>query len=519
MTHRTFGGLGWIGLYVIGLVVCGAAALRIQSPGYMDADYYYATAQQLIDGQGLTEPFLWNHLDDPASLPHVSHLYWMPLPSLLSAGGMLLMGANFRAAQFPFILLAAALPPLAAFFCQRLSRDVGLAWMAGLFAAFPGFFLPFLVTVDSFAAFAIAGGLSLWLMAISVRHPKLGRWFLTGLLIGVGSLARADGLLLLTIGALAVVWSGRRRVSGGLLLVLGFLTIMAPWWARNLAATGTALNPGSQRLLWMLSYDDLFAFPASQLTFERWWEAGLQAAAQARIEALSTNIQRLVAEGGIIFLAPFMVVGAMLKWQHPFVRLGTLYLTALFIVMTIIFPFVGPRGALFHSMAAVMPMLWALAPIGIRAGINWLGARRSWDGEEAWRVLGTSAVVLAVLLTVGLYANRFYLEGDSWNASAQTYKAVAASISDGGDSVVAVNNPPGFFAYSQIPAVVIPNGTENALRAVVDSYAVRWVVLEANHPQGLNALYSEPESVEWLKLYGTVSESGGKAVYVLEVAR
>ena len=29
-------------LYAIGLLVYGAAALRVESPGYMDADYYYA---------------------------------------------------------------------------------------------------------------------------------------------------------------------------------------------------------------------------------------------------------------------------------------------------------------------------------------------------------------------------------------------------------------------------------------------------------------------------------------------
>ena len=509
----------WLILYVVGLVAYGAAALRIQSPGYMDADYYFATALQLVDGHGLTEPFLWNYLDNPAGLPHASHLYWMPLPSLLSAGSMLLLGTDFRAAQLPFILLAATLPPLAAFFCERLSRGGALAWMAGLFAAFPGFFLPFLVTVDSFASFAIAGSLSLWLMARSVRDPAPGRWFLTGLWIAIGSLARADGLLLLAIGALAVIWSGRRRPTGALLLMIGFLAIMAPWWARNVAAIGSPLNPGSQRLLWMLGYDDLFAFPASQLTFARWWEAGLQAAALARLAALSTNIQRLIAEGGMIFLTPFMVVGAIRKWQHPFVRLGTLYLVALFAVMTLIFPFVGPRGALFHSMTAVMPMLWALAPIGIRAGISWLGAKRGWDRIEAWRVFGTSAVLLAVLLTVVLYANRFSEEGDPWNASAQTYRAVAATISEGSPSVVAVNNPPGFFVYSQLPAVVIPNGPENVLRDVVDFYRVRWIVLEANHPQGLDSLYSEPESLRWLVLHQTIADSKGEPVYVLEIVR
>jgi hypothetical protein len=508
-----------LALYAIGLLVYGAAALRVESPGYMDADYYYATALQLIDGQGLTEPFLWNYLDDPTGLPHISHLYWMPLPSMIAAGTMLLGDSVFRTAQLPFILLAAVLPPLSATYSHRLTRDARLAWMAGLFAAFPGFFLPFLVTIDSFAVFAIVGSASLWLMGRSVREPTIARWFISGLLIGIGALARADGLLLLSVGLLAVFWSSQRRISGSLALGLGVLAVMGPWWARNLAETGALLNPGSQRLLWMLEYDDLFAFPASDLTFARWWEAGLLAAAQARLAALSTNVQRLTAEGGMIFLAPFMLVGAIRKWRHPFVRLGIVYLGGLFVIMTLIFPYVGPRGALFHSMSAVMPMLWALAPLGIRTGVFWLGAKRNWDRRQAWQVFGTSAVVLAVLLTIGLYATRFFGEGDAWNASAQTYIAAAASIADGPESIVAVNNPPGFFAHSQISAVVIPSGTEQTFRKVVGSFDVGWVVLEANHPPSLNSLYADPNSATWLTLVETIQAPGGQQVHIFRVNR
>ena len=463
-----------LALYAIGLLVYGAAAFRVESPGYMDADYYYATALQLIDGQGLTEPFLWNYLDDPAGLPHISHLYWMPLPSMIAAGSMLLGDSTFRFAQLPFVLLAALLPPLSATYSHRLTRDGRLAWMAGLFAAFPGFFLPFLVTIDSFAVFAIVGSVSLWLLGRSVKEPTIARWFISGLLIGIGALARAGG---------------------------------------------SFLNPGSQRLLWMLEYDDLFAFPASDLTFARWWEAGLLPAAQARLGALSTNVQRLTAEGGLILLVPFMVIGAVRKWRHPFVRLGIVYLGGLFVIMTLIFPFVGPRGALFHSMSAVMPMLWAIAPLGIRTGVFWLGARRNWDRRQAWRVFGTSAVVLAVLLTLGLYATRFFGEGDSWNASAQTYLAVAATIPEGDNSVVAVNNPPGFFAHSQISAVVIPSGTEQTLKKVVESFNVGWVVLEANHPSGLDSLYADPGSATWLTLVETVQTPGSNPVLILRVDR
>jgi hypothetical protein len=170
-------------------------------------------------------------------------------------------------------------------------------------------------------------------------------------------------------------------------------------------------------------------------------------------------------------------------------------------------------------MSAVMPMLWALAPLGIRTGVFWLGAKRNWDRRQAWQVFGTSAVVLAVLLTIGLYATRFFGEGDAWNASAQTYIAAAASIADGPESIVAVNNPPGFFAHSQISAVVIPSGTEQTFRKVVGSFDVGWVVLEANHPPSLNSLYADPNSATWLTLVETIQAPGGQQVHIFRVNR
>src|ERR1044071_5600910 len=64
-------------LFGIGLIVPFTVS-RFQSlPGYMDADYYFSGGVQLAEGHGFTEPYLWNYLDDPVSLPHPSHTYWM----------------------------------------------------------------------------------------------------------------------------------------------------------------------------------------------------------------------------------------------------------------------------------------------------------------------------------------------------------------------------------------------------------------------------------------------------------
>ncbi|MDO9130603.1 MAG: hypothetical protein Q7U34_12130, partial [Anaerolineales bacterium] len=62
-------------LALFGLIVSGSIAAFQSVPGYMDADYYYAGGLQLAAGRGFTEPYLWNYLDDPASLPHPSHAY------------------------------------------------------------------------------------------------------------------------------------------------------------------------------------------------------------------------------------------------------------------------------------------------------------------------------------------------------------------------------------------------------------------------------------------------------------
>lgn len=515
-------GLGWrtwLALYIIGLLAYGLAAIKVSTPGYMDADYYFVTAGRLQAGQGLTEPFLWNYLDDPQGIPHPSHLYWMPLPSFIASGGMEVLGPGFRSAQLPFILIAAFLPPLAAYYCWQLTKEIGLIWMAALFAAFPGFFLPFLVTTDSFALFAITASLALWVLGGAVRSHKWWSWLVGGLLIGIGSLARADGMLLLLPALLAVIWSRQRRLVKGASLAAGFLAVMGPWWLRNLSEIGVMLNPGSGRLLWMLAYDDLFAYPADQLTFQRWLQAGMRQAFASRLVALGTNLQRLVAEGGLIFLAPFMIVGAARKWGRLTIRLTVIYLAALFLVFTFVFPFIGPRGALFHSMAGVMPLLWALAPLGLRVGIEWLGRKRRWKRRESWRVLGIAAVALAALLTIGLYANRFLATDDQWNASASTYAAVADLLPNGEGELVAVNNPPGLVAHSHQKAVVIPNGPVNVLREVSDRYGVHSIVLEANHPEGLAELYAEPEAEQWLRLVETLEDAAGRPVHVLEVLR
>src|SRR5437763_13431747 len=80
---------GW-SLCAAALLVNVLASRFISQPGYTDAYYYFGGARELALGQGLREPYLWNYLAplaalDPRAPLWPSHLYWMPLVSIVAA--------------------------------------------------------------------------------------------------------------------------------------------------------------------------------------------------------------------------------------------------------------------------------------------------------------------------------------------------------------------------------------------------------------------------------------------------
>ena len=188
------------------LILLGIAAFE-QVPGYMDADYYLATGKQIAAGNGFSEPFLWNYLDDPDGLPHPSHTYWMPLVSLLAALLPSLSGLDsWWAVRIPFVLIGACIPPVTASLAYSVTSRRPLALTSGVLAAFSGFYLPFIPTTDTFAPYILTGGLFL---IVTIRYhtstkPSLLTPLLLGILAGIMHLARADGLSWLVIAFLVI---------------------------------------------------------------------------------------------------------------------------------------------------------------------------------------------------------------------------------------------------------------------------------------------------------------------------
>jgi hypothetical protein len=496
----------------------------------MDADYYFSGGVQLAEGHGFTEPYLWNYLDDPVSLPHPSHTYWMPLASIVSALGMWLTGqSTYGAGRFPFILLSACVPLLTAALAFNVSRQRRLAMVSGLLSIFSLYYAPFMPVPDNYALYMLLGSMFLLLA------PRRDKWIpiALGALAGLMTLARSDGLLWLGLAGLTVMWKSTHQETGtkntfkegltlivpaGLLVIVGYLLTMGLWHVRNINLFGSFLTPGGGRLLWLQNYNQTFIYPAESLTRESFLKAGWNSALQNRIRAFSANFGNAFGAQGGIFLFPFMLVGLWQLRRDLRTRIAVTGWLLLFAVMTVIFPFAGSRGSFFHAGAAFQPYWWVAAPIGLDAVISWARNRGQFTDKNAPYVLQGVLVLLAIFMTI--YLVNFRVIASGWAKDDFIYPSVEKLLLEKGiqpSDVVIVRNPPGYFLASGRPSVSLPVGDESTILSVAKKYDARYLVLEKGGTfDTIQELYDEPQSNPAFIYIGEVNEA---KLYRIEVAR
>lgn len=496
------------------------------SPGYMDAEYYFIGGSNLAQGNGFIENILWNYLEDPIGIPHPSHGYWMPLASILAAFGLIVaQSEQFAAAQFVFILIGSLLPPLTTYLCFQLTKDLASAILAGGLAILSGFYLPFMTTSDTFAIYAVFGAL----FFIVLSEPLISRRFLApiaiGLIAGLMHLARTDGVLWLGFGLLGVIGStdlryvaGKKKakayLEGCILVIGGYLVIMGPWFFRNLQVFNSPLAPGGSFSLWILNYDETFIFPAQQLTIERWLSSGLGAILEARRWAIGINLQRSIAEQGMIFLTPLILFGLWQYRKDQRIQLGIFAWLCTFSIMTFVFPYQGARGGFFHSSAALLPLLWSATTIGFDSILEWANRVRNWNIREARIVFSIAILCFTLFLTIFNGWSKFAKDGkgiSAWEKNYITYQQAEAAINEFGavnQEIVMTINPPGYYESTNRPAIAIPDGDILTMLEVANKYGAIYLVLEKDHPKGLDNLYRNPHlQIEGIKYLSSIDDT------------
>lgn len=505
----------YLALFVLEIVIILVVGSFQKSPGYMDAEYYYSGGIRLAEGYGFSEEILWNYLDDPQGLPHPSHGYWMPLASILSAIGMIILNkVSFNAGRIVLILIASFIPVVTTAISFQINKRRDFALLSGILAALPAFYLSYLSTTDTFGITMILGGLFMFGTGTKLSKQSywrsIGKCFGLGILAGLMHLARVDGIIWIGIFTifLGISWLedskqsnqkyGKDYVLFFFMGVLGYLLIMGPWVARNYAEFGSLLSPGGGKSLWITSYDELYSYPASSLTNSHWVQSGWDNIIKARIWAGWINLQSTIVVEGEIFLAPLIIWGLWKYRKIIQVKIALITWLLIFIIMTLIFPFQGARGGFFHSSGSIQPFLWAVAPVGLNEFILWGQKVRHWNYPQAKVVFQWGMIFLGCFLSIVMVTKRV-IGGDlfnpEWNNGAKTairFEEIISEITSSKDDIVMINNPPGYYIVSRRPCIVIPNGDIKQVVSAGQRYNAKYLILEENHPTGLDNLYDNP---------------------------
>jgi hypothetical protein len=496
-----------------------ASALPILKPGYMDAYYYYHVAENIYKGRGFVEDFIWNYLDDPRGIPHPSHLYWMPLPSILVYISFLIFGPSYRSSQLPFILLSSFLPLVTYYISYETSRNPRHALCAALFTIFSGFYIAYWVSPDNFSPFALTASLSLLSMGKALKGNLRSsfKWFaISGVLIGLSHLSRSDGFLLLFVLPLALPFqSGRRKkLICYLLLLACYLLTMSPWFYRNLRVVGSPLPVGGIKTLFLRDYDDFFSY-GKELTLRSYIAWGWKPILLSKLQAAWINLQTILAVDLMIFLPPFAAIGLWRLRRREGHLPFLVYSALLYLAMTLAFTFPGYRGGMLHSSCSLLPFLYASSMVGLDDVIGCVKRLRpNWEVEVARRFFSFGFVALAILLSALLYRRSL-----SWNERDVAYSEIADWLDDNAppDAIVMVNNPPSFHYHSRRPCVVVPNEELSVVIEVCRRYGVDYLILDKNRPLPLALPYEIGD--ERLTLLATFEDETGRPIKLYRCVR
>ena len=499
----------------------------------MDASYTQHVGSNLARGRGFVQDIAWNYLEEPTMLPAPSNLYWLPLPSILAGISMALFGISYRAAQIPFILLS-LIPPLFAFYLARriYVRD-DYAWMAGLLAAFSGFYTIYWVSPDNFTPFAVTADFALLFLALGVLQGDWKKFFLAGIFIGLSQLARADALLLLFVAPI-LYFLNRKQFSSApmfpfLALVGGLALILAPWLIRNYFVVGSLFAPGGARTLFLLNYDEFFSFDVSRLTFQRYLDWGIGNILASKFDALGFVLLVLLFGVWQIFLAPFAALGFWKLRARVEMQAALIYLALLVLAMAFVFTFPATHGSMLHSATALVAFGAVAVPPGLDAVIAWVGKRRRrWDVSLAQQVFRAGAVALALFFSLYLYAQGVWIPPSKdattplWNQRDIEYAALDRELDARNvpnDSPIITVDPPSFINQTERRSIYLPTESVNAIFDAARQFDAHYLVLQFDKPLTMHALYEGRATIDGLTPLATTQDALGRAVTLFEIRR
>ena len=518
-------------LFLFALGVRLATATLFGDPAYPDSFYYVEVARQLAGGHGFSIDFIWNFVDvggrlpaaSQALLPIPSNAHWMPLAALVQVPFIWLLGPTALASALPFWLCSAAVPPVTWWIARDAGLPRSLALGAAVLVAIPGAVTPYLGQPDNFALFMLLGTLSLWACARGLRGSR--RAFVAGgLLVGLATLARNDGVLLGVPFALAFVVDLARKPRASrigwvpaIACAAGFLVVVSPWFLRQFAVFGSLMpSAANGRITFITDYRQLYSV-STETSLSTFLSQGLGPLLASRVGGLTSALGIFIAMPLLGFLAPFTVVGTWLRRRDPAFVPWIIYALTLFAFSGLVFAVHVPYGTFLHSAVALIPHAFLLSMVGIGGAVEWVARHRtSWNPARATAVFSGMAVGV---VAVGAVAATF-ITVKQWRAEQDVRLDVAAAL-DAYPATDRVMSPDagGYRYIAGRAGIVTPDDPLPVVEQALREYGVRWLVLERDHiTPSLAPLLAGIERPEWLSAPVMTVPAGGSEAAGPEVA-
>jgi hypothetical protein len=462
------------------------------SVNHGDISFYFTVARNLAEGRGFLIDYIWNFWDRPEGFPTPSNVWWMPLPSVLCALGMLIGGVSYLSAQLAMIALTSVLPLLVYLLGRELFADARVGLLGALLSVTFHLFMDQPCAPLSHGPYLVLATLSLLLIVRSVRRPRALFW--AGLAIGATQLARSDGILL--FAPLLLTHLAHRSRPGwklAALVPLGYALAMSPWWAHNLAVHGALMPGGSFRAVFLREYEQWYSLPES-VTAATWladgWGPVLELKRVVSGHNLVTAATGLVAgaadrKGAFDHLALTALlglswVGLLTMFRRVCVPFWT-QLAAEWTFYSLVFTAVGLES--FRSgMFSIYPMLELAAAAGLLLLLR-LPALLLSAGPARERLVSGAALLCAGALVWGQFA--FAREAmlrkvqgvDALNAFYDVFRRRVLEPHGLQDAVFMARDVHELHALAGLRCVQIPYEPERVIREVARRYGVTHLLL------------------------------------------
>jgi hypothetical protein len=479
-------------LYGLALIVRLGLIWHYPDPAYPDSYYYVDVARALHAGQGFNIDLIWIFPEvgggipaDPA-LPIPSNAHWMPLASIVQLPFMALLGPTAWASALPFALIGATAAPLT----WAMARDAGarsvIAIGAGVLVAIPVLTATFMVQPDNFSLYQPLVVASLWMGARGLRGSPPS-FAVAGLLAGIATLSRNDGLLVLGALGIAFAWDRwlRRSTDGPRIpawaaaaCVASFVLVMAPWWLRQLAVFGSISPSTASGKVFFIRDIGEWNSISTPATLDHLLGMGIGPLLVTRIGGFVAAVMIYATLIAGFILAPFMGIGAWARRRSldfgPFFA----YAVLLFAFSAVVSAIHVPGGTFIHSAVALAPHSYVLALEGIALCVAWLASRRpAWHEASATRVFTGAALVFAV--GTAFFGTIFV--HDAWAESRDKFLRVGRALDGAGapatDRVMSIDAA-GTKYWTGHGGVVLVNDPPATIEAVARAYDIRWLVLD-----------------------------------------